>query len=46
MFVIANLFFGILDLTGKPEFLLNYKIQEEKTVPVCWGLGGVSSPMG
>lgn len=34
MFVVANSFFAVLDLTGRPSFLLRYKIQEEKTVPV------------
>ena len=33
-FVACNAFFGVVDLTGKPEFLLKYKIQEEKIVPV------------
>jgi len=35
VFVVVNFFFAVVDLTGKPEFLLKYKIQEEKTVPVC-----------
>ena len=36
-FVLVNSFFAFLDLTGKPEFLVKYKIQEEKSVPVsCW----------
>lgn len=34
IFVVANIFFAVLDLTGKPAFLLKYKIQEAKTVPV------------
>ena len=34
MFVACNAFFGVLDLTGKPEFLLKYKIQEARSVPV------------
>ena len=34
IFVLANAFFTVLDLTGKPEFLLKYKIQEDKAVPV------------
>ena len=33
--VIANSFFAVLDLTGRPSWLVKYKIQEEKTVPVC-----------
>ncbi|XP_064383184.1 fatty acid hydroxylase domain-containing protein 2-like [Halichondria panicea] len=35
-FVIANIFFMVLDLTGRPEALLQYKIQEDKGVPVDW----------
>ena len=35
MFAVANSFFALIDLTGKPEALLKYKIQDEKTVPVC-----------
>ena len=35
MFAVANSFFAVIDLTGKPEALLKYKIQDEKTVPVC-----------
>ena len=34
VFVVANSFFAVLDLTGQPSFLLKYKIQEEKTIPV------------
>jgi len=33
---LSNAFLTVLDLTGKPEFLLRYKIQDEKTVPVNW----------
>lgn len=33
-FILSNVFFIFLDLTGKPEFLLKYKIQEEKGIPV------------
>ena len=33
-FVVANIFFMVLDLTGKPAALLKYKIQEDKGVPV------------
>ena len=35
-FVIANIFFVVLDLTGKPSALLQYKIQEDKGVPVSF----------
>jgi len=34
VFVVVNLPFALLDLTGSPEFLLKYKIQDEKEVPV------------
>ena len=33
-FVLVNLPFAFLDLTGRPRALLKYKIQEEKPVPV------------
>lgn len=33
-FIIGNITLTILDLTGKPAFMLKYKIQEEKHVPV------------
>ncbi len=33
-FTIGNIFFLVLDLTGKPSVLLRYKIQEDKGVPV------------
>lgn len=33
-FLIVNLPFAFLDLTGRPRTLLKYKIQEEKPVPV------------
>lgn len=33
-FIIGNIFFLVLDLTGKPSVMLKYKIQEEKHVPV------------
>lgn len=33
-FVFGNIFFVILDLTGKPSVLLKYKMQDEKNVPV------------
>ena len=36
VFASANLFFAVLDLTGKPEFLLKYKMQDEKNVPVSY----------
>jgi len=35
VYVVVNFFFAVIDVTGKPEFLLKYKIQEEKAVPVC-----------
>ena len=34
VYVVVNFFFAVIDITGKPEFLLKYKIQEEKAVPV------------
>ena len=34
VFVLSNVFFAFVDLTGMPAFLLKYKIQEEKSVPV------------
>lgn len=34
VFVLSNLPFALLDLTGWPSSLLKYKIQEEKAVPV------------
>ena len=36
VFIVGNIFFLILDLTGKPAALLKYRIQEEKSVPVCF----------
>ncbi len=33
-YVLGNLFFLVVDLTGKPAAILKYKIQEEKHVPV------------
>ena len=36
VFAISNSFFAVLDLTGKPEFLIKYKIQEDKNVPVSY----------
>lgn len=36
VFVLSNVPFGLLDLTGWPPSLLKYKIQEEKPVPVNW----------
>lgn len=33
-FVVGNIFFIVLDLTGKPSVMLKYKIQDEKHVPV------------
>ncbi|XP_064383183.1 fatty acid hydroxylase domain-containing protein 2-like [Halichondria panicea] len=35
-FTIGNIFFLVLDLTGKPSVFLRYKIQEDKGVPVSW----------
>lgn len=34
VFIVGNIFFVVLDLTGKPSALLKYRVQEEKTVPV------------
>lgn len=34
VFLVANSFFAILDLTGRPQWLVKYKIQDEKTLPV------------
>ena len=33
-FTLCNSFLAFVDLTGKPEFMLKYKIQEDKNVPV------------
>jgi methylsterol monooxygenase len=33
-FLLSNIIFAILDLTGKPEFLFKYKIQESKNHPI------------
>ena len=33
-FILVNVVFGILDVTGRPRALVKYKIQEEKPVPV------------
>ena len=38
VFIVVNSFFAFLDLTGKPEWLVKYKIQEAKTVPVSFRL--------
>lgn len=38
-FIISNALLTFLDLTGKPAFLLKYKIQEEKHVPVSHNEG-------
>jgi sterol desaturase/sphingolipid hydroxylase (fatty acid hydroxylase superfamily) len=35
-FILVNVVFGILDVTGRPRALVKYKIQEEKPVPVNW----------
>ncbi|CAI7991871.1 Fatty acid hydroxylase domain-containing protein 2 [Geodia barretti] len=32
-FILVNVVFGILDVTGRPRALVKYKIQEEKPVP-------------
>ena len=37
-FTIGNIFFLVLDLTGKPSVFLRYKIQEDKGVPVSVGM--------
>lgn len=34
VFVLMNIPFAVLDLTGFPAFLLKYKIQDDKKVPV------------
>ncbi len=34
VFVLVNSFFAFLDLTGRPAFLVKYKIQEAKALPV------------
>ena len=42
VFVLCNIPFAVLDLTGWPSSLLQYKIQEEKAVPVgllWWQVG-------
>ncbi|XP_064404712.1 fatty acid hydroxylase domain-containing protein 2-like [Halichondria panicea] len=36
VFVLVNSFFAFLDLTGRPAFLVKYKIQEAKALPVNW----------
>lgn len=38
-FLAGNAFFLVLDLTGRPGFMLKYKIQEDKGVPVSEGTG-------
>lgn len=38
VFVLANVFFTFVDLTASPKFMLKYKIQEDKNVPVSWKL--------
>ena len=35
VFWLSNLFFILLDITGRPAFLLKYKIQADKNTPVC-----------
>ena len=47
VFVVVNLLFGFLDLTGRPRALLKYKIQENKPVPVSkyiFNCVGTNSP--
>ena len=34
VFILANVFFTFVDLTARPAFMLQYKIQEDKNVPV------------
>ena len=34
VFVVGNVFFTFVDLTGRPTFMLKYKIQKDKNVPV------------
>ena len=34
VFILANAFFTFVDVTGYPSFMLQYKIQEDKNVPV------------
>ena len=34
VFILGNAFYAFVDLTGKPAWVLKYKIQEEKDVPV------------
>ena len=34
VFILANVFFTFVDLTAWPKFMLRYKIQEDKNVPV------------
>ena len=34
VFILANAFFTFVDITGRPSFMLQYKIQEDKNVPV------------
>ena len=34
VFVVGNVFFAFVDLTGQPTFMLKYKIQKDKNVPV------------
>jgi methylsterol monooxygenase len=36
VFILANVFFTFVDLTAWPKFMLRYKIQEDKNVPVSW----------
>jgi hypothetical protein len=34
-FWVPNLFMLYMDLTGRPKFLTQYKVQTDKNVPVC-----------
>lgn len=36
LFISCNAFFAFLDLTGKPQVLMKYKIQDNKNVPVSY----------
>lgn len=33
-YLLSNVFFAIVDLTGRPQWVQQYKIQEDHTVPV------------
>lgn len=38
VFILSNVPFGFLDLTGWPQSLVQYKMQEDKAVPVSCSL--------